>query len=179
MAAWAKNNGSFQTAFTGTGVKVYYGDFYYPRFQASKSSYQYIVSDTGFTSAQSASTQGPNRTVWAKEWSAKYITQLYTTSELRDVYSGFSQSNQWHSYQPVGGTSTDDSDNSDPENFHAKFGTNNSGTSAIGSNMIVPSQLMSSSNSNRRWVAQFSSTGLKVPKTAEPSTVTGETIGDR
>ena len=66
-----------------------------------------------------------------------------------------------------------------PENFHAKFGTNNSGTSAIGSNMIVPSQLMSSSNSNRRWVAQFSSTGLKVPKTAEPSTVTGETIGDR
>ena len=176
MAAWAKNNGSFQTAFTGTGVKVYYGDFYYPRFQASQSSYQYIVSDTGFTSAQSASNQGPNRTVWAKEWSAKYITQLYTTSELRDVYS-FSQSNQWHSYQPVGGTSTDDSDNSDPENFHAKFGTNNSGTSAIGSNMIVPSQLTSSSNSNRRWVAQFSSTGLKVPKTAEPSTVTGLTIG--
>ena len=69
----------------------------------------------------------------------------------------------------MGGTSTDDSDNSDPENFHAKFGTNNSGTSAIGSNMIVPSQLMSSSNSNRRWVAQFDDNGLKIAGTSTPS----------
>ena len=174
VAPFAKNNGASQTEFSGTGIKVYYGDFYYPNINTptNETAYQYKVSSVNSPDAQNASGQIPGDTVWAKEWSAKYITQLYTTSELRDVYS-FSQDNQWHSYRTVGG----DSDNSDPENFHAKVGTNNSGTSIIGSDMVVPSLLINSSNSNRRWVAQFSSTGLKVQKTAEPSTVTGQTIG--
>ena len=176
MVAFAKNNGASQTNRTPQ-VKVAYGDFYYPNTsQTNQTAYQYKVSQVNSSDAQSASSQIPGATVWAKEWSAKYITQLYTTSELKDVYS-FSQNNQWHSYQPVGGTIGNDSDNSDPENFHAKYGTNNPGTRQIGTDMVTPGNLALGNSINRRWVAQFSSTGLKVPKTAEPSTVTGLTIG--
>ena len=170
MAAFAKNNGASQTNFTPE-VKVSYGDFYYPKTnQTNETAYQYKVSNVNSPDAQNASGQIPRDTVWAKEWSAKYITQLYTTSELRDIYS-FSQNNQWHSYEPVG----DVNDNS--ENFHAKYGTNNPGTRSIGTDMVTPSDLLSGNSTNRRWVAQFSLTGLKVLKTAEPSTVTGEAIG--
>ena len=169
MAAFAKNNGASQTNFTPE-VKVSYGDFYYPKTnQTNETAYQYKVSNVNSPDAQNASGQIPRDTVWAKEWSAKYITQLYTTSELRDIYS-FSQNNQWHSYEPVG----DVNDNS--ENFHAKYGTNNPGTRSIGTDMVTPSDLLSGNSTNRRWVAQFSLTGLKVLKTAEPSTVTGEAI---
>ena len=73
----------------------------------------------------------------------------------------------------MGGTIGNDSDNSDPENFHAKYGTNNPGTRQIGADMVTPGNLSLGNSINRRWVAQFSLTGLKVPKTAEPSTVTG------
>jgi hypothetical protein len=176
MAAFAKNNGASQTNRTPE-VKVSYGDFYYPKSnQTNETAYQYKVSSVNSPDAQNASGQIPGVTVWAKEWSAKYITQLYTTSELKDVYS-FSQNNQWHSYEPVGGVRGGDSDNSDPENFHAKYGTNNPGTRLIGTDMVTPSNLLYGNSTNRRWVAQFSSAGLKVPKTAEPSTVTGQTIG--
>ena len=170
MAAFAKNNGASQTMRTPE-VNVSYGDFYYPKTnQTNETAYQYKVSSVNSPDAQNASSQIPGVTVWAKEWSAKYITQLYTTSELRDVYS-FSQNNQWHSYETVG----DINDNS--ENFHAKYGTNNPGTRSIGTDMVTPSNLLYGNSTNRRWVAQFSLTGLKVPKTAEPSTVTGLTIG--
>jgi len=170
MAAFAKNNGSRQTNRTPQ-VKVAYGDFYYPKSnQTNETAYQYNVSQVNSPDAQTASGQIPGQTVWAKEWSAKYITQLYKTSELRDVYN-FSQDNQWHSYQPVG----DINDNS--ENFHAKYGTNNPGTRQIGTDMVSPGNLAAGNSKHRRWVAQFSLTGLKVPKTAEPSTVTGLDIG--
>jgi hypothetical protein len=170
MAAFAKNNGALQTNRTPQ-VRVAYGDFYYPNTsQTNQTAYQYKVSSINGDDAQNASFQIPSDPVWAKEWSAKYITQLYKTSELRDVYS-FSQDNKWHSYQPVG----DVNDNS--ENFHAKYGINNPGTRSIGTDMVKPSSLLDGNSTNRRWVAQFSLAGLKVPKTAEPSTVTGETIG--
>mgnify|MGYP003683762417 FL=1 len=176
MVAFAKNNGASQTNRTPQ-VKVAYGDFYYPNTsQTNQTAYQYKVSQVNSFDAQRASFEIPGVTVWAKEWSAKYITQLYKTSELRDVYS-FSENNKWHSYEPVGGTTGNDSDNSDPENFHDKYGTNNPGTRQIGADMVTPGNLSLGNSINRRWVAQFSLTGLKVPKTAEPSTVTGATIG--
>jgi len=171
MATFAKKNGSQQTLFTPE-IKVSYGDFYYPKTnQTNETAYQYKVSNVNSDDAQTASGQIPgNNPVWAKEWSAKYITQLYTTSELREVY-GFLENNKWHSYEPVGDV------NNDSENFHAKFGTNNPGTRSIGTDMVTPNNILYGNSTNRRWVAQFSSTGLKVPKTAEPSTVNKETIG--
>ena len=116
------------------------------------------------------------QTVWAKEWSAKYITQLYTGPDLETIKE-FAEDGLWHSYEPVGGNTSSDPRNTNPENFHARVGTNNSGTSTIGSDMILPSNLTNLGDSDRRWVAQFSLTGLKVSTTAQPCTVSASGQG--
>ena len=176
VAAFAKNQGASQ--MTRNKVSFSYGDFYYPRQNQNQTSYQYTVSNIGFPTPFDASTAGIGQTVWAKEWSAKYITQLYTGPDLETIKE-FAEDGLWHSYEPVGGNTSSDPRNTNPENFHARVGTNNSGTSTIGSDMILPSNLTNLGDSDRRWVAQFSLTGLKVSTTAQPCTVSASGQGAR
>ena len=58
------------------------GDFYYPSFSCTAQSYQFMATAPK-ASISEASLAVPNTPVYAREWDLKYVTQFYTSPELR------------------------------------------------------------------------------------------------
>ena len=125
-------------------ASAFFGDFYYPPFSGASGiySYQYRVSNTAVNTAQTASTQSPNQTLYAREWHMKYVSKFYTNAELTTEW--IPDNAGWFVYVP-GNNTTD---------INALYGTDYSNTSSTGNPGLT-------GDIHRRWVAYFDSTGLK------------------
>jgi len=137
-------------------VKVSFGDFYY-KDANTPSSFGYKIS-TPTAIENSASFQNPIKEVWAREWSHKYVTQFYNDAGLTELATGFIANDNWYSYSAL-------TDQGNPLNTQS--GSENSGVSGFGT-VNDTSLLNGASIANRRWVAQFDSTGKKIKGTAKP-----------
>ena len=125
-------------------ASAFFGDFYYPPFSGASGiySYQYRVSNTAVNTAQTASTQSPNQTLYAREWHMKYVSKFYTNAELTTEW--IPDNAGWFVYVPV----------NNPTDINALYGTDYSNTSSTGNPGLT-------GDIHRRWVAYFDSTGLK------------------
>jgi hypothetical protein len=137
-------------------VRVSFGDFYY-KDANTPSSFGYRVSAPTAIENQ-ASFQDPSTEVWAREWSHKYVTQFYNDADLTEPATGFID-NYWCSYSAL-------TDQGNPLNTQS--GSENSGVSGFGTPNDVDELKPPTSIANRRWVAQFDSTGKKIKGTAKP-----------
>ena len=167
--------GGSQLSSVNMGVKITMGDFYYPPFGTNGAisdtlSYQYSCTPSGTSSAANASLGSMSKTVWAREWDLKYVTQFYTSSDLRTPVTFDVTSGGWICYSPR------DNDNSETYGTHNSWwGTQGDAIAVVGSTYSAES-LYPSSNAqdvltNRKFAANFSATGLKVKKSAVPITV--------
>ena len=155
------NSGSTLSQIQGAGrtqnfidVKVSFGDFYYPDPNSSITSFGYQISTNSRTSSQNAESDTPETEVWAREWSHKYVTQFYSDSSLSTkstLQAG------WYSYSAL----TSDTENS-------KNGSENAATTPTDVRYIP--NISTDEIPNRRFVAQFDSTGRKIVATALPVT---------
>jgi len=146
--------------FTGLNVKVNItmGDFYYPSFSPTAQSYQFKATDSKDTISE-ASLSLPYRSVYAREWDLKYVTQFYTSPELRTADKVDFVTPGYVCYTPFQ-TSTSTSP--------SLYGTHNSWNGEQGASVNTSSVI---NNANeRKWVASFSADGLKVKGTAAPIT---------
>ncbi len=125
-------------------ASAFFGDFYYPPFSGASGiySYQYRVSNTAVNDAQTASSQPPNQTLYAREWHMKYVSKFYTNAELTAEW--VPDNAGWFVYVP-GNNTTD---------INAVYGTDYSNTSSTNNPGLTQ-------DIHRRWVAYFDSTGLK------------------
>jgi len=125
-------------------ANIFFGDFYYPAAYGGSNiySYQYRVSNYATNTAQSASTQSANQTLFAREWHLKYVTKFYMDADLTQPW--VPDNAGWFQYV-AGSNSTD---------INAVYGTDYSNTSSTGNPGLTQ-------NIHRRWVAYFNSTGLK------------------
>ena len=137
-------------------VSISFGDFYY-KDTNTPSSFGYKIS-TGNPSENFASFQTPTREVWAREWSHKYVTQFYNDADLTELATVFTGDDNWYSYSAL-------TEEANPLN--TQNGSENSGIGGIGENNTA-NMLNQASIANRRWVAQFNSTGKKIKGTARP-----------
>ena len=153
MAPWAWINGS-GTIDRALEVNISYGDFYYPA-GSTETAYKYLINKSGYDTEADAANSNAGTVVWAREWHAKYVTQFYTESDLRNKIT-LNSIDKYHSYKP---------DNS-------KNATDGAAIRGIGSDMTTPTSISSNnySNSNRSWVAVFSGEGLKKKGSAVPCT---------
>ena len=153
MAPWAWINGS-GAIDRALEVNISYGDFYYPE-ESTETAYKYLISEGGNDTETEAANSIANKVVWAREWHAKYVTQFYTESDLRNKIT-LNSIDKYHSYRP---------DNS-------KNATDGAAIRGIGSDMTTPTSISSNnySNSSRSWVAVFSEEGLKKKGSAVPCT---------
>ena len=138
-------------------VRISFGDFYY-KDANTPSSFGYLMSTANSSGEQIASFQTPVKEVWAREWSHKYVTQFYNDADLTELATGFIGNDSWYTYSAL-------TDQGNPLNTQS--GSENSGVSGFGTKN-TPSLLSGSSIANRRWVAQFDSTGKKIKGTAKP-----------
>ena len=125
-------------------ANVFFGDFYYPAAYGGNNIYfyQYRVSNTAVNTAQIASTQSTNQTLYAREWHMKYVSKFYTNADLTQEWTPDNAG--WFAYTAG---STDSS-------INATYGTDYSNTSSTGNPGLTQ-------NIHRKWVAYFDSTGLK------------------
>ena len=129
---------------------VEWGDFYYPS-GSNSTYYAYRVSNVGANSAGLAGLNTPSRTLYAREWMAKYVSQFYTEPTLTTKWSPgsstdpYNASTAWYSYSPLDDT------------FNAQNGTEFSNFINFGSTNYQQTY----TNSNRRWIAFFDSQGKK------------------
>jgi len=131
-------------------VRLSFGDFYYPPFpQANgKGSFAYRVSaKVSVTNPEPE----PNKPVYAREWSFKYVTQFYNEASLETLYVGEGAGSYIYSSQGEG--------------INSIWGSGNSSVSF--DNTIVDLNTPGS-NESRKWIAQFDVLMKKVPKTATP-----------
>jgi len=143
-------------------VIIKYGDFYYPKDYPTCSSssptfFEYKVSSSGDSaSVNSLKNSTPSVSVFAKEWHCKYVTQFYTDSALSTKWTPTSQSSgKWHTYTPAfNNTKT------------GRDGTWNSWVKGKGQQIT---NNFAYTDQDRRWAAQFNSTGEKLTRTATPS----------
>jgi hypothetical protein len=144
-------------------VRVSYGDFYYKE-SSTPPSFGYRISKIGKTTAADASDQSPTETVWAREWSFRYVTQFYTDATLATVYTE-TISNEFYSYSSLTNETT----------VNRIDGTENASINGLPSpdtSVNTLNALGINNTSDRRWVAQFNSTGKKIAQTAQPCTST-------
>ena len=137
-------------------VKVSFGDFYY-KDTNTPSSFGYRVSSPVLIE-NSASFQDPSTEVWAREWSHKYVTQFYNDADLTEPATGFID-NYWCSYSAL---------TTQGSPLNTQSGSENSGVSGFGTPNDADLLRAPTSIANRRWVAQFDSTGKKIKGTAKP-----------
>ena len=151
---------SYLSSLDTQQVTLSYGDFYNPLIEDSAPSYfSYRLSSQGSSDKENAKSFVPSQTVYAREWSFKYITQLYTDPELSIAYTN-TTNNFFYSYSATGDTS-----------LNGKYGnekSNTTNTSLIIGGDRAP--VGSASNEDRRWVAQFDGNGKKIAQSAEPVT---------
>ena len=163
MAPWAWINGASQVS-RAIEVSIDYGDFYNPP-GSTETAYQYFINPIGKDDINDAANLPATTEVWAKEWHAKYVTQFYTGSDLRQKIS-INSVDKFHSYRPA-----------DPLNgsvfpYNALNGTDNAAIHGIGADMTTPNSIYSNSysDSSRKWIGVFSSDGLKKRGSAVPCT---------
>ena len=146
--------------FTSLNVKVNItmGDFYYPSFSSTAQSYQFKATAPK-ASISEASLAVPNISVYAREWDLKYVTQFYTSPELRTADKVNFGTSGYVCYAPFQ-TSTSTSP--------GLYGTHNSWNGEQGANINTSNSINIANQ--RKWVASFSSDGLKVKGSAAPIT---------
>ena len=139
-------------------VKLSYGDFYNPTLEntVAPSYFSYRISSQGSTDKENAKSFVPSQTVYAREWSFKYITQLYANPELTTLYSN-TTALSFYSYCASGDTS-----------LNGKYGNEMSNTTNTALTGTDRAPVGAASNEDRRWIAQFNGTGQKIATTAEP-----------
>ncbi|MDB4298097.1 hypothetical protein N9909_00620 [bacterium] len=158
----AKQDGAAENLARYINVDVEFGDFYYKK----ESAFSYLVDDgNGSSTAAAASGITPLTELWAKEWSMKYVTQMYQDAGFTKKWTPkhLSGGNLWHSYQSIG-----------TRDEIKALGTENSW---IGENNELVNNVDASAGINlndkqadqQRWVAQFDSNGKKIAGTAQPS----------
>mgnify|MGYP003669354975 FL=1 len=145
-------------------ITVKYGDFYYPKDYPTCPStpptyFIYRVIEEGSANEIEALREGSvNQGIRlvAKEWHAKYVTQFYTDTALTNKWTPSSQSNgNWHSYGAVF-----------KDSKTARDGSWNSWVKAPGQQITTNFPY---TDKDRKWAAQFNSTGEKAIRTAIPS----------
>ena len=172
---------NYQNALDNQQVYLSFGDFYNPvqlyntyqvignvpsinitNNNVNPPSYSYRISEP-YDSASEASCQEPNDTVYAREWAFKYVSQLFTDPQLTTAFVPTAGSTKWYSY--VG---TSDSE------INVIWGNQNSNTENGGSPTNIASSVSQAAGqtagqpANRKWVAQFNSTGKKIMGSAQP-----------
>ncbi|MDC1200222.1 hypothetical protein N8078_01460 [bacterium] len=142
-------------------VDVSYGDFYYPAFtESSNEVYAYRVSPTGRetrTEAENLVTNNPTtfQTVYAREWSLKYVTQFFGEQSLTQKWNPGARQGDYYIYESVQETN----------GINSKYGTENSSFSSI---EVDENDMAASDNSERRYTAQFDTDGKKLKQSALP-----------
>ena len=152
------DRGAYQTD-NNIDVKVSFGDFYYPT-PTTATSFGYFIAESGDVDILTASSVKPTREVWAREWSMKYVTQLYTSPDLTTPYTG-TVNGDYYSYSPL-------TEAEYP--FNTLNGSEIASPTAIGANISPNDNLVRNGIVNRRFVAKFNGSGLKQTKTATPCT---------
>jgi hypothetical protein len=143
-------------------VTLSFGDFYYG---SSENSFAYFVSARGYADANTASITSPNKLIYAREWSHKYVTQFYEDPFLTIPWVPNLDIGDWFSYS---GTSDDNGQGEVP--YNVANGSENSYVVGINTPSIGNSISQNTPISNRRWMAQFDANGKKLKGTAIPST---------
>jgi hypothetical protein len=139
-------------------VNITMGDFYYPSFSSTAQSYQFKATAPKI-SINEASLAVPNITVYAREWDLKYVTQFYTSPELRTADKVNFGTSGFVCYAPFQ-TSTSTSP--------GLYGTHNSWNGEQGANINTSNNINIAYQ--RKWVASFDADGLKVKGSAVPIT---------
>jgi hypothetical protein len=143
-------------------VTLSFGDFYYG---SSENSFAYFVSARGYADANTASITSPNKLIYAREWSHKYVTQFYEDPFLTIPWVPNLDIGDWFSYS---GTSDDNGQGEVP--YNVANGSENSYVVGINTPSIGNAISQNTPISNRRWMAQFDANGKKLKGTAIPST---------
>ena len=142
-------------------VDVSYGDFYYPSFaESSNEVYAYRISPIGRATraeAENLTTNNPTafQTVYAREWSLKYVTQFFREQSLTQKWVPAARQGDYYIYQSL----------QELNGVNSKYGTENSAFTTIPAN---ESTLSSSNNSERRYTARFDVDGKKIKQSALP-----------
>ena len=146
-------------------VKLSYGDFYNPLLDSvvAPSYFSYKISSQGSTDKENAKSFTPAQTVYAREWSFRYVTQFYANPELTTIYTN-TINNEYYSYCASSDSSLNGSYGNEMSNTTNTVGFIEATTT--GATDRAPAG--SSSNEDRRWVAQFDGAGKKIATTAEP-----------
>ena len=140
-------------------VKLSYGDFYNPLIDGVAPSYfSYRISSQGSTDKENAKSFVPSQIVYAREWSFRYITQLYTNPELNILYTNTTNLS-YYSYSSAENNS-----------LNSEYGNEMANTTNTALTGTDRAPVGSASNKDRRWVAQFDEFGRKMAQTAEPIT---------
>ena len=140
---------------------ISYGDFYYPAFaESSTEVYAYRVSLTGRatrTEAEDLVDNNPTtfQTVYAREWSLKYVTQFFGEQSLTQKWNPGARQGDYYIYESVQETN----------GINSKYGTENSSFSSI---EVNENDMATSDNSERRYTAQFDTDGKKLKQSALP-----------
>jgi hypothetical protein len=143
-------------------VTLSFGDFYYSN---GENSFAYFVSARGYADANTASITSPNKLIYAREWSHKYVTQFYEDPFLTIPWVPNLGIGDWFSYS---GTSDDNGQGEVP--YNVANGSENSYVVGINTPSIGNAISQNTPISNRRWMAQFDANGKKLKGTAIPST---------
>jgi len=165
---WSGGIGAGRASGT-IGATAKWGDFYYPDNikiiggGGIPSSYEYIVSDTGFNEAEKALKSPPNDVigtrVFAREWDMKYVSQFYLDESLQVLWNnnnGITEADPWYGYRAIS-----------QNTINAKSGTSNAASG------VTDFRSQYTDNIYRQWTAQFDTTGKKRLglATAVPATV--------
>ena len=157
----------YQIAQQTQQVKLQFGDFYNP-FQLSLKqnsiSFSYRVSNLGDINSSTAQNINPVIEVYAREWALKYVSRFFLDTELTQPWQPGVVGNAAYNYQN--------------ENLYYCFSPNLNGDanaiygtdySNVERNSFAPyGDVVSWSNQDRKWVAQFTTLGVKVKGTALP-----------
>tara|TARA_B110000208_G_scaffold65126_1_gene84432 strand:+ start:21 stop:4541 length:4521 start_codon:yes stop_codon:yes gene_type:complete len=163
QASWsARNPYSINGAsFTDTRITVdiSYGDFYYPPFtESSNEVYAYRVSPTGLADRDQAEATligGGSPTVYAREWSLKYVTQFFSEPSLTQKWVPGTRQGDYYVYQSV----------QELNGINSKYGTENSSFKSLPAD---ENDMSASNNSERKYTAQFDTDGKKIIGSALP-----------
>ena len=163
QASWSASNpySINGASFTDTRITVdiSYGDFYYPPFtESSNEVYAYRVSPTGFATrvqAEATLVGGGSPTVYAREWSLKYVTQFFREPSLTQKWIPGTRQGDYYVYQSV----------QELNSINSKYGTENSSFKYLEAD---ENDMSASNNSERKYTAQFDTDGKKLIGSALP-----------
>ena len=178
VLGYSKQNGTITVptapwiSGTASGLLSYnisWGDFYYPKVLNDQlspapndipTSYEYNITAAGKNDVLEASRQGFSlTTVFAREWDMKYVSQLYTDSQLTQKFIplNYGPSQAWYALRPLSANT-----------INAKFGTSNSNSGTFGVNTQGFAPINGFYNVHRKWCVYLDQNGKKAVTDAEP-----------